>query len=124
MLDAVAVYILNLILKLCPVGGGYGVLETADVIVNSPTSYKLTEQKISDAVKLLSGLGYVNLRYYGSDGFCLIPTQKARTYQEEIKRERLHDFKINSSSFGWSFFGAFMGAIVAVVVALVIKYAF
>ncbi len=124
MLDTVAVYILNLILKLCPVGGGYGVLETADVIVNSPTSLMLTEQKISDAVKLLSGLGYVNLRYYGSDGFCLIPTQKARSYQEEIKKERLHDLKINGSSFGWSFFGAFLGATVAVIITLVISYAF
>lgn len=122
MLDNATLFILSLILKLCPVGSGYGVLETKDVILASPKSLNLTEEKISDSVKLLSGLGYINLRYLSSAEFCLIPTQKARTYQDDIKRQTLRDNKINFASFGWALFGAvlggFLGAFLAILIVL------
>lgn len=120
MLDGATVFILHLILKLCPVGSGYGVLETAEVLLNSPKNLNLTEQKVSDSIKLLSGLGYVNLKYLSGKEYCLIPTQKARSYIEDIKRERLHDKKLNFSSLGWGFFGSFLGAFLGVILALII----
>ncbi len=118
MLDGATVFILHLILKLCPIGSGYGVLETAEVLLSSPKSLNLTEQKVSDSIKLLSGLGYVNLKYFSSSEYCLIPTQKARTYQEDIKREKLYDKKLNFSSLGWGFFGAFLGAFLGVILGI------
>ena len=119
MLDGATVFILHLILKLCPLGSGYGVLETAEVLLNSPKSLNLTKQKVSDSIKLLSGLGYVNLKYLSDTEYCLIPTQKARTYQEDIKKEKLYDKKLNFNSLGWGFFGAFIGAFLGATLAII-----
>lgn len=122
MLDSATLFILNLILKLCPIGSGYGVLETKDVILSSPKSLSLTEEKISDSVKLLSGLGYINLRYLSTAEYCLIPTQKARTYQDDIKKQTLRDNKINFTSFGWGLFGAILGGFLGAFLAVIIVF--
>ena len=122
MLDNATLFILSLILKLCPVGSGYGVLEVKDVILASPKSLSLTEEKISDSVKHLSGLGYINLRYLSSAEYCLIPTQKARSYQSDMNAQTKRDNKINFASFGWALFGGvlggFLGAFLAVLMLI------
>ena len=120
MLDGASLYLLFFILNLCPVGGGYEVLESCEVINHAPSKFNLNAQKISDIIKTLAGLGYIVLKHFNSDEFCLIPTQKARVYEEEYKKERLKDKKLFKKMFLTGFLGGLIGALIGVIIMLMV----
>lgn len=120
MLDGATSYLLFLILNLCPVGSGYEVIEADEVIKNAPSNFELNTQKISDIIKTLAGLGYIILKHFTGEEFCLIPTQKARVYEEEYKKQRVKDKKLLQKTFLMGFLGGLVGALIGVVFTLVV----
>lgn len=120
MLDGATSYLLFFILNICPVGSGYEVIETDEVIKKAPSSLGFNAQKISDIIKTLAGLGYIILKHFTGEEFCLIPTQKARVYEEEYKKQRIKDKKLLQKIFLMGFLGGLVGALIGAVIILIV----
>ena len=118
MLDRQTEFVLSYILKFSNGVKNYVVLEVDDLILQAPKHLLLTKERVFEAVKYLSLLSYVSLRYLDDLSFCLTATEKAMSYEEDLKRERAFLTSRNAHYFKWSFLGGFLGALVAVLIFL------
>ena len=118
MLDKVTVYILNVILSACSTSNEYVVFEVDEVIKNSPLTFNLTQEKLFDSIKLLSRLGYVNLRHLSSDAFCLSITDIGKNYISDVKVKLKKQSSFYRKAFFVCLLGGFFGAILGGLVAV------
>ena len=88
---------------------------TAEVMKNTNES----TDNIVDDVRNLSNLGYVRLKYDDGENFCLISTEKGRSFidvDEESEKTYIKLFTGYKKIVGWvmasSFTGAFVGAVI------------
>ena len=92
---------------------------TAEVMKNTNES----TDNIVDDVRNLSNLGYVRLKYDDGENFCLISTEKGRSFidvDEESEKTYIKLFTGYKKIVGWvmasSFTGAFVGAVITAVI--------
>ncbi len=118
MLDKVSVYVLSVIKNACLERGGYVVLEVDEIVKNSPANYGISQEKLVNIVKLLSGLGYVNLRYLSGKEFCLSITSSGKNYIKDIKVEKKTKINYSIKVFLLCFLGGFLGGILGSLIAM------
>lgn len=104
--------ILTALRQIC-VGSGYAVISLAE-IKESADLPTINYCEVEDSLLLLSSAGYINLRFYEGEEFCLsvLPKGREGRCSESAKQGFFVRFKGVFVAFGVSFVGAFLGALI------------
>ena len=99
--------------------GGYIVVESNDLIQSLPIDLTLSKSEVERIIKRLSYLKFINLEYNDGENFCLLVTDKAKVYSEEVKTQKQQEINYKKL-FIYSFLGGVIGALINAIISLFI----